>query len=151
MIEMKIAEAQELEKVYTLRREVFCEEQGYTEEQEFDEKDKTALQLMMIISGETVAVSRICIDSDNNCVIGRICVKKERRGEGLGRAMVLYAIDKCRRSGAASIQIMSELHAVKFYEALGFSQCGEQYSDGHLMRIPMQFDMQHSFGCCKHD
>ncbi|MBR6407270.1 MAG: GNAT family N-acetyltransferase [Clostridia bacterium] len=147
MIEMKIAGGEALKEVFALRKEVFCDEQGYPEDLEFDQKDENAVHLYMIISGETVAAARIVTEGADS-VIGRICVKRDRRGEGLGRAMVLYAVDKCRKMGVSSISVMSEIDAVGFYEGLGFSKSGERYFDGHLDRQPMSFDMKHSFGCC---
>jgi len=46
------------------------------------------------------------------------------RGNGLGSAMILWAVDEARRRGAALVQLTSDLarhDAHRFYERLGFS------------------------------
>ncbi len=48
-----------------------------------------------------------------------------RRGQGVGRAMVLFAIDEARRLGAAKMELDSNLRRTRahaFYRGLGFAQ-----------------------------
>ncbi|TFV51747.1 GNAT family N-acetyltransferase [Blastococcus sp. TF02A-35] len=50
-------------------------------------------------------------------------VRADRRGEGLGRALLRWTVEECRRQGCALVQLTSDLSrpgAHRFYEALGF-------------------------------
>jgi ribosomal protein S18 acetylase RimI-like enzyme len=50
-------------------------------------------------------------------------VSRNRRGGGIGRGMVLFAIEACRRRGCGLVQLTtdkSRADALRFYEDLGF-------------------------------
>ncbi|GAB2666326.1 GNAT family N-acetyltransferase [Saccharopolyspora gloriosae] len=50
-------------------------------------------------------------------------VRTDRRGDGLGRELVTWAIEQARRRGAAMVQLTSNVsreRAHRFYERLGF-------------------------------
>ena len=52
------------------------------------------------------------------------------RGTGIGRAMLLWAIEECRRRGCGIVQLTSDkrrTEAHRFYEALGFRATHEGY------------------------
>ncbi|NDV01890.1 GNAT family N-acetyltransferase [Pseudoroseicyclus sp. CLL3-39] len=52
-------------------------------------------------------------------------VASARRGQGLGRQMVLWGIEECRRRGCAQMQLTSHndrAEAHRFYRGLGFAQ-----------------------------
>ena len=55
--------------------------------------------------------------------IESVRVASRHRGGGLGRAMILHAMDECRRRGCELVQLTtdaSRLGARRFYEDLGF-------------------------------
>ena len=50
-------------------------------------------------------------------------VHRERRGDGLGEAMITWAIDEARRRGCGLVQLTTDkqrVEAHRFYERLGF-------------------------------
>src|ERR1700722_4260717 len=52
------------------------------------------------------------------------------RGQGLGRAMIGWAIEEARRSGCGLVQLTSDKRrpdAIRFYEALGFTPTHEGF------------------------
>lgn len=52
------------------------------------------------------------------------------RGQGLGRAMIDWAIEEARCSGCGLVQLTSDKrrpHAIRFYEALGFTPTHEGF------------------------
>ena len=57
-------------------------------------------------------------------------VAQAERGTGIGRAMLLWAIEECRRRGCGLVQLTSDkrrAEAHRFYEALGFRATHEGY------------------------
>ena len=64
--------------------------------------------------------------------IGRIAVLKEYRNKGLGKEIVNSAINYIKELKAKKIYIYSQLHAVGFYEKLGFKVEGDIfYEEDH--------------------
>ena len=117
-----------LRDAFDLRSEVFCDEQGYTREQEFDSADKTALHITGYTNGQAVAAGRI-IREDDRCLMGRICVKLCARGTGAGYELCTQMIQKCRSLGYAEITVIAQSRVAGFYSKLGFSPSGEEYPD----------------------
>ena len=60
--------------------------------------------------------------------IESVRVSAARRGGGLGRAMIEWAIDRCRERGCALVQLTSDKarpDALRFYAGLGFTASHE--------------------------
>jgi ribosomal protein S18 acetylase RimI-like enzyme len=60
------------------------------------------------------------------CYLAELYVTPERRGRGLGRALMEAAIEEARRRGADYMDLgtsESDVAARKLYESLGFSNC----------------------------
>lgn len=138
MTEKWIQPGEDPSDAFALRFEIFCDEQGYTREQEIDEEDKTS-PLLVLYDGETpVATGRVVDEGNQAFHIGRICVKKNLRGSGIGRTLVEALLKKAREMGAREITLGAQCRAQGFYEKLGFVPCGEVYMDGHVPHIPMR-------------
>ena len=61
-------------------------------------------------------------------------VRSDRRGRGIGEALVRWAVDEARRRGCAMVQLTSDKRradAHRFYERLGF----ERSHDGFKLRL----------------
>lgn len=121
MIEYKWAEAGEpYGDCADIRKEVFCDEQKYPVEAEFDELDKVTPHLTVYKDGVPVGTGRIVYVDENSCHIGRIAVKKECRGEGIGRLVVEALLKRIKSENIPIVTIEAQTHAEHFYEKLGF-------------------------------
>ncbi len=63
-------------------------------------------------------------------VIEDVVVCSERRGQGIGKAMMQYAVEQCKRAGCYKLALSSNLEresAHKFYKSLGFQQHGYSF------------------------
>ncbi len=106
-----------------IRNEVFVEEQGFQEE--FDTADHIATHLVGFIDDKSVATARIIPQKDNSFMIGRVAVRKDYRGLGLGAKIIFEAEKVIKALNGKSIYIHSQLQAVPFYEKQGYSPTGE--------------------------
>ena len=81
--------------VMDIRRRVFVDEQGYSADTEIDGFDKMAVYALAYDENDRPAgTGRLIINDESRFQIGRVCVLKEARGEGLGDLvvrMLLYA------------------------------------------------------------
>ncbi len=124
-----------------LRIEIFVKEQGVPEENEFDEYDLQVPHLVIFSDGEAVATGRIIPYGENTVKIGRIAVKKDKRGLGLGEKIVLELLRKAKEDGAKTVRVGAQTHAVGFYEKCGFSLVGTpEYLEENIPHYDMTLD-----------
>lgn len=127
--------------VHKIRKLVFCDEQGYSLDEEFDEYDSTAKHIAIYDGTIPVATGRIIKESDRNFKIGRIAVKKEYRHKKVGRLLVENLISQAKNLGAKAILVEAQTRVKGFYEKLGFSVCGTEYFDGRIPHISMKMEI----------
>ena len=125
----------------TLRRIVFIEEQGVPEADEVDDKDNTAIHLLVTDTGTPVGSARLLITGDIG-KIGRVCVLKSHRGTGLGAALIHAAVAELRRHGLTTAKLGAQTHAIGFYERLGFTATGPKYMDAGIPHRDMVLSLQ---------
>lgn len=121
-----------IDACHTLRRRVFIEEQDVSEAEEVDGLDDDALHLLATVDGVPMGSARILIKG-TTAKIGRVCVLSEQRGTGLGTAIMRAALEVCKTQGTVNKVVLgSQLHALKFYEQLGFEAFGPIYLDAKI-------------------
>src|SRR5207253_8093395 len=54
--------------------------------------------------------------------LGAVIVSPELRGKGVGKAMMLAALDHLRSTGVRTVRLNAYLNAIPFYERLGFQR-----------------------------
>lgn len=123
-----------------IRREVFMEEQGFSDE--FDEIDARALHLVLDTSGVPAATGRLFRGEDEGVYwIGRVAVRKAFRGRALGREVMEALEAEARRLCGRELRLSAQVQAAGFYEKLGYRRCGEEYLDEHCPHIEMRKDL----------
>lgn len=110
-----------------VRLHVFVEEQGYTEEEEFDEHDKTCPHLVLFDGETPVATGRLFLLSDGTAKIGRIAVEKAYRGQHLGAKIVTLLMERSEEMGAKRAYVSAQSYAVPFYNKFVFKEYGDEY------------------------
>lgn len=129
---MRIEETDDIDACRALRRAVFIEEQGIAEADEWDDLDGQAIHLLAWEEGEPVGTARI-LQSGTTGKIGRVCVLDRARGTGLGTKLIRAAVDVLRaRPGVTHAKLGAQVHAIGFYEKLGFKLAGEVYDDAGI-------------------
>ena len=70
---------------------------------------------------------------DNDTVrLMEVCVESKYQREGIGRAMVQYALDRAKEVGYENVVMHARLTAVHFYEKCGFRQDGDIFEEQGL-------------------
>ena len=108
-----------------LRQEIFVDEQGFTDE--FDEFDSRSVHILLFDGNEAVATLRFYDEGGGSCHIGRVAVKKSRRGEGLGRMLIAEAVKEAGALGAVQLTVGAQEDKAGFYSSCGFKETGERY------------------------
>ena len=117
-----------------IRKQVFIIEQNIPEEEEWDDQDMTSDHFVVYDQDQPIATARLL---QNNSV-GRVAVLKTYRGQGIGRMIMLEIIRQAHQQDRKFLQLSSQVHAISFYEKLGFSIQGDAYDECGIPHIKMQ-------------
>jgi predicted GNAT family N-acyltransferase len=148
-------------KYLEVRRRVFVEEQGVDISIEIDEYEKCGDTLHLVViapSGAAAGAGRLVHcgfhgprDGDNaggagakpfkTAKIGRVCVLKEFRGQGIGKLIVEKLIEAARARGYEEIILHSQVYIAALYEKFGFKKRGEVFKEAGIDHIEMTADI----------
>ncbi len=134
---ISVTQTRDITTCRALRRIVFIEEQGVPEADELDDLDDIATHLLAHIGGEAVGSARLLTLGDTG-KIGRVCVLKHARGQGVGAALTRAAIDHFAALGLAKAKLSAQATALPFYENLGFTAHGPVFLDAGIDHRDMQ-------------
>ena len=133
-----ISQTDDLATCHALRRTVFIEEQNVSEADEVDGRDGEALHVLATVDNMPMGCARILVSGDT-AKIGRVCVLKPARGSGLGAAIIDACLDLARQQpGVTRAKLGAQLHALAFYERLGFTAFGPVYDDAGIDHRDME-------------
>ncbi len=123
-------------EAHIIRDTVFIKEQGF--EKEYDQIDEVAKHIVVYENDVAVGTCRVFWNKkEQGYHVGRIAVLKNYRGKGYGTSLVNEAINLTKSLGGNVIRLGSQLHAVGFYEKLGFTSDGEEYLDEGQPHLPL--------------
>ncbi|HZO83094.1 MAG TPA: GNAT family N-acetyltransferase [Candidatus Binataceae bacterium] len=131
------ADRARMERAWAIRRRVFIEEQHVPAEIELDTDDARALHVLALESGRAVGCARMVAHA-GYVKIGRMAVLRERRGAGVGRAMLEFLVACARKRGFSRAVLDAQLHAEGFYLKLGFEPIGEVFEEAGIMHRRME-------------
>lgn len=122
---------------FALRQEVFVREQNVPLAEEHDADDLTARHLVAIAGGDVVGTLRI-ITLPEHVKIGRVVVRRDWRGQGIARAMMLRAMELARADGHNRYYLAAQSDKLGFYQKLGFTAFGDEFDDGGMPHRAMK-------------
>ena len=126
------------------RFEVFVCEQGITEEQDFDDKDKECYHIMLKENGRIVAYSRIVPKglAYEYTSIGRVLVLESHRRKGRAQKMMKFALDFIKNNLDENIVVLSAQEYVKdMYSSVGFKVISEIYNEVNIPHVKMKIEL----------
>lgn len=138
---MTITVTQDFDTCLALRHTVFVEEQGVPVAEEQDALDAGATHLLAQDSGIPVGTARILFQGDI-AKVGRVCVLERARGTGLGADIIRATVDIARKTpGIARVKLGAQIHALGFYQKLGFQAFGPIYDDAGIDHRDMVLEL----------
>jgi predicted GNAT family N-acyltransferase len=122
------------EQILGIRYAVFVAEQGVPEELEQDDKDPLCRHALLISDHVPIATGRLQEDGH----IGRIAVLREHRGKGAGSRILAFLERIAKTAGLGRVYLGAQVHAIPFYEKLGYRCYGETFLDAGIVHRYMQ-------------
>ena len=120
-----------------IRTQVFICEQGITEADEWDDQDLISQHFVIYDQDQPIATARLL---ENNSV-ERVAVLKAYRGQGLGQMIMLEIISYAQKQRRSVLTLSSQVHAISFYEKLGFTVQGNPYDECGISHIEMTMNL----------
>lgn len=126
----------ELYGILRSRYEVFTLEQKIYY-QDMDGIDFDARHFFVEENGETIAYLRAFYVSEIQVKLGRVLTTK--RGIGLGKEIMKKAIEDIQKTMKCSEIILdSQIHAIGFYEKLGFMTASDEFLEAGIPHVTMK-------------
>jgi predicted GNAT family N-acyltransferase len=127
----------DLAGLHALRLEVFGAEQGVPVELIRDRHDDSAVQLVAVHGAELVGTGRL-VQTGPTGLLGRIATRADRRGQGIGAALLAGLERVGRDRGLVAVELHAQLSAYGFYERAGYVAVGEPFLEAGLKHITMR-------------
>ncbi|CAH2713449.1 putative N-acetyltransferase YjcF [Neobacillus rhizosphaerae] len=129
---VKVVENQtELEEAYSVRKKVFIDEQNVPLEEEIDQFEDEATHFIMYHDGSPIGAGRFRF-VDGYGKVERICVLKEVRKTGAGKAIMNGIENYARELEIHKLKLNAQTHAIPFYAGLGYEVVSEEFLDAGI-------------------
>lgn len=127
-----VSTQQELDDAFSIRKKVFIEEQKVPAEEEIDQYEDDCVHFVLY-NGENQpsGAGRFRV-VDGYGKVERICVLKDQRKTGAGKA-IMNAIEKyAQENGLQKLKLNAQTHAIPFYSGLGYDTVSEEFLDAGI-------------------
>jgi len=121
-----------------VRDKVFIEEQRVPRELEWDEWDESCDHAVAVdAAGNAIGTARLLPDGR----IGRMAVLKERRGKGVGAALLRAMLDRARERSMTRAVLHAQVRAAGFYRRFRFRERGEEFLEAGIPHVEMTLEL----------
>jgi len=130
--------SENLERVLSLRQDVFVSEQGVSIEDELDHLDtieaisnNQVIHIGVFDGDYAVGTARLIFDIEMADFphIGRVAVRKDQRKCGVGTSLMYILHEIAKNNDAKGITLSAQVSVKPFYRKLGYVGKGEVYED----------------------
>jgi len=128
LIVSKALWSEDSEALVKLRTEVFVDEQQVPSEIEVDGKDADCEHVKAVLHGKFVGTGRLLPSG----FIGRMCVLRQFRGQGIGTIMLHKLIELARQEKYSQVQLNSQTNAIAFYQNNGFVVDSDEFLEAGI-------------------
>ena len=127
----------ELQQAFEVRRQVFVQEQGISEDVVFDGHDREALHIVIKDREKVIGSARVQFATDNQAKLERMAILKHYRGKGIGKAMLLFLDAVWKDKQVQQVIVHAQLEVVPFYESSGFDEVGLPFQEAGIRHTKM--------------
>jgi predicted GNAT family N-acyltransferase len=131
-------DAKEIEAAMDLRIRVFCGEQGVSEEEERDELDAEATQIVALDDSGVIATCRVRDLGGGDWKLERMAVERRVRRLGVGARLLDGAEGEARERGAREMVLHAQRRAEDFYAAHGYVREGDIFLEAEIEHVRMR-------------
>lgn len=126
-----IAGTGSLDACRRIRREVFIDEQGVTEEEEWDGLDESCVHFLAH-APDPLGTARLLVPIEGPAKAQRVAVLARARKTGVGAALMRALEAEAARRGRPEIVLGAQIQALGFYESLGYVAYGPGFDEAGI-------------------
>ncbi|MDP4084415.1 MAG: GNAT family N-acetyltransferase [Bacillota bacterium] len=131
-MDLKVVEdLKEREDAFSVRKTVFIHEQQVPEEEEIDEFEDKATHFVLYKENFPIGAGRFRI-VDGFGKVERVCVLKEARKSGAGKAIMEGIETFASRHDLHKLKLNAQTHAIPFYSGLGYEVVSDEFMDAGI-------------------
>lgn len=128
----------DFQQCMAIRHQVFILGQNVPQEIEIDGQDMHCDHYLLFVKEQSAGVARVRYIKDI-AKIQRVAILPEFQGRHLGQVLMEFIIaDINQHHHVKKIKLSSQVHALVFYEKLGFSVCSDEYMDAGIPHKDME-------------
>ena len=133
-MEIKVAETKELyDQCLDIRMKVFVDEQNVPPDIEVDEYEDVCTHFVLFDdSGEAAGTVRYRPLEDGMVKVERMAVLKDHRGKKYGYDLMEGVHQHARSAGFLKSRLGAQVHAIPFYEKLGYEVASDEFDDAGI-------------------
>jgi len=132
-----VAGGGDLSDAFAVRRDVFVDEQGVDEAVEIDGRDDECVHVVAYDGDHPVGTARLRTVGDDTGKVERVAVRRERRGEGLGRELMTTVEDLARERDLNRIVLHAQTTVEAFYRNLGYETVSDEFEEAGIPHVEM--------------
>ena len=141
-MELKITDDQKYyNQCLEIRKEVFVEEQNVPLEMEVDEFEKEAVNILLILDERPIGTVRYRDVGEGLIKVERMAVRKIARGLHLGQTLMNFVHIHAEENGYTRAKLGAQVHAIKFYEKLGYHVASDEFDDAGIPHKYMEKEL----------
>ena len=134
---VRVADAPgEREDAFGVRYDVFVEEQGISEELEYDDQEDESVHFVAYDGERPVGAARLR-SVDGVAKIERVAVLADARGEGWGARLMDAAESAARDREMERAELHAQTRVAAFYDRLGYECVGEKFEEAGIPHVRM--------------
>lgn len=115
---------------------MFCGEQGVSKEADRDGRDPEAQHIVAVEDGRVIGTCRL-LRHGSVARLGRLAVERERRGRGVGEAILLEADRVAAVAGCERIDLHAQTYAEQLYLRAGYVERGRTFVEEGIEHVAM--------------
>jgi predicted GNAT family N-acyltransferase len=129
---------EELKGALEVRRKVFIQEQGVSEDLEYDGHDGEALHMVVKDGERVIGTARVRFPKTNQAKIERMAVLRPFRRRGIGSNIISFLKRELKSKQIEHIVLHAQCAVATLYKSCGFEETGSPFWEASIKHIKMQ-------------
>lgn len=121
-----------------VRRDVFIEEQGVSEAEEWDGHDGEAIHYVVYDDGFPIGTARLRTPDDEIAKVERVAVREPYRGRGVGRQLMALLEAEAQAQDCSQVLLHAQTAVEGFYEQLGYETTSDVFLEAEIPHVAME-------------
>ena len=131
----------ELKEALQVRRRVFVEEQGISEDLELDGYDSEALHIVVKYGERVIGTARVLFPASGIAKIERMAILRPYRWKGIGSRIVSFLNEELKNRQISKVIVHAQYPVVGFYKSCGFVKSGLPFYEAGISHLRMEIEL----------